>query len=213
MKKENVDRILMILKMHREASLTLVAAELKITKEGARQHLQNLSLAGLVFITQKSEGVGRPTTYYSLTEKGTSRFPDTHAQVTLDLLHAVENLLGENALDLLITDREQKMYMRYAQSILQFDTLEDKLNELTQLRSDEGYMAEWRKEEGGLYYFIENHCPICAAATACQGFCRAELQNFQKLLGSSYEIKRVQHILSQDTRCMYEITKCNSPVE
>lgn len=212
MKKENVDRILMILKMHGEASLTLLATELQITKEGARQHLQNLSLGGLVSITQKSEGVGRPTAYYSLTEKGLSRFPDTHAQVTVDLLHAVQDLLGESALDLLITDRERKMYARYAESILHLETLEDKLNELSQLRSEEGYMAEWKKEES-VYYFIEKHCPICAAATACQGFCRAELQNFEKLLGPCYEIKRVQHILNQDTRCTYEITKSNSPIE
>lgn len=212
MKKENVDRILMILKMHGRASLTLLAAELQITKEGARQHLQNLSLAGLVYLIQKSEGVGRPTTYYSLTEKGLSRFPDTHAQVTVDLLHAIQTLLGENALDLLITDREHKMYTRYAQTILHLETLEDKLNELTQLRSEEGYMAEWKKEESA-YYFIEKHCPICAAASACQGFCRAELQNFEKLLGPAYKIKRVQHILSQDTRCMYEITKPNDPID
>jgi predicted ArsR family transcriptional regulator len=34
------------------------------------------------------------------------------------------------------------------------------------------------EKEGKEYFLIENHCPICAAATECQGFCRAELSNF-----------------------------------
>jgi predicted ArsR family transcriptional regulator len=50
-------------------------------------------------------------------------------------------------------------------------------------------MAEWKKE-GKEYFLIENHCPICAAATECQGFCRAELSNFQSLLGNEYTVER-----------------------
>ncbi|MBL1408020.1 helix-turn-helix transcriptional regulator [Sphingobacterium faecale] len=204
MKKESVNRILITLKMRGEATLALLASELKITKEGARQHLNNLIDAGLVSTSQRSEGVGRPTTYYSLTEKGVTRFPDTHAQVTVDLLNAVKNLLGDQALDLLISDRERQTYTRYEQALSSSNSIESRLEKLRDLRTEEGYMAEWKKENE-TYYFIENHCPICAAATACQGFCRAELQNFIKLLGPKYEIKRTQHILAKDRRCVYEI--------
>lgn len=190
--------------MRGEATLALLASELHITKEGARQHLNNLIESGLVTSSQRSEGVGRPTTYYSLTEKGFSRFPDTHAQVTVDLLNAVKTLLGDQALDLLISDREQQTYTRYDQALSSSNSIESRLEKLRELRTEEGYMAEWKKEDE-TYYFIENHCPICAAATACQGFCRAELQNFIKLLGPKYEIKRTQHILAKDRRCVYEI--------
>lgn len=204
MKKESVDRILMIIKMRGEATLALIASELSITKEGARQHLNGLIQSELVISEQRSEGVGRPTIYYSLTDKGFSRFPDTHAQVTVDLLQAVKSLLGDDALNLLISDREQQTYSRYAEALTGLDTIESRLDKLSLLRSQEGYMAEWKKEED-LYYFIESHCPICAAATACQGFCRAELQNFIKLFGPAYEIKRLEHILAKDRRCVYEI--------
>lgn len=204
MKKENVNRILMILKMHGEVRLTLLASELQITKEGVRQHLNNLITVGLVSTLQKSVGVGRPTTYYFLTQKGLSRFPDTHAQLTVDLLHSVKTLLGENALDILISDREQQTYSRYAQALVGLENVENRLDKLSELRSQEGYMAEWKREDS-VYYFIENHCPICAAATACQGFCKAELQNFITLMGPLYEINRVQHILAKDRRCVYEI--------
>ncbi|MFZ4860805.1 helix-turn-helix transcriptional regulator [Sphingobacterium sp. Mn56C] len=206
MKKESVDRILMEIKMQGEVTLAYLAEKLGMTKEGARQHLVKLSDEGYIAVEAKKEGVGRPTAYFMLTDKGRSKFPDTHAQITVDLLQSVKNLLGENALNLLISDREKQTYDRYANAMASDKTLEAKLITLTALRSDEGYLAEWKKE-GNSYFFMENHCPICAAATECQGFCRAELKNFQELLGPKFFVDRTQHIISGALRCTYKITK------
>ncbi len=203
-KKDNTQRILMLIKMKTEASLNLLASELSITKEGARQHLKKLIAEGLIESSYQAEGVGRPTAYYKLTEAGESKFPDTHAQVTVDLLQSVKKLLGENALDLLISDREKQNYARYAKALENKNTIAEKLSSLSAVRSQEGYMAEWSQEENN-YLFIENHCPICAAAKECQGFCRAELQNFQDILGPDYEVTRIQHILEDGKRCVYSI--------
>ncbi len=206
MKKNSPDRILMLLKMRGGATSQLIAEELAITKEGARKHLLNLSEEGLVKATVKSEGVGRPSTYYSLTNKGLSRFPDTHAEVTVQLLKSVKKLLGDNALDLLISDRETVVYDKYTKEMQGTETLEQKLEVLSKKRSEEGYMAEWKKE-GDEYFFIENHCPICAAATVCQGFCRSELHNFKQLVGSGYNMERVEYIVENGNRCVYKIEK------
>ncbi len=206
MKKNSPDRILMLLKMRGGATSQLIAEELAITKEGARKHLLNLSEEGLVKATVKSEGVGRPSTYYSLTNKGLSRFPDTHAEVTVQLLKSVKKLLGDNALDLLISDRETVVYDKYTKEMQGTETLEQKLEVLSKKRSEEGYMAEWKKE-GDEYFFIENHCPICAAATICQGFCRSELHNFKQLVGSGYNMERVEYIVENGNRCVYKIEK------
>lgn len=51
---------------------------------------------------------------------------------------------------------------------------------------------------------VENHCPICAAATACAGFCRSELETFRAVL--SAEVERSEHILAGARRCAYRIT-------
>ncbi|PIF45439.1 putative ArsR family transcriptional regulator [Chryseobacterium sp. 52] len=206
MKKPAADRILMFLKMRGEATSLLISEELSITKEGARKHLLNLAEEGLIRSFAKSEGVGRPSTYYTLTEKGTSQFPDSHADVTVQILRSVKNLLGENALDLLINDREKNTYERYEKALVKAESLEQRLDVLVKARSEEGYMAEWTKE-GSDYFLIENHCPICAAAAECQGFCRAELSNFQNLIGKSYQVERVSHILSGGQRCVYKITQ------
>lgn len=202
------DRMLIFIKMENKATAAQVADEFSMTKEGARQHLIKLESQGLVKSFTRSKGVGRPVTYYTLDEKGLTRFPDAHAQVTVELLKSVKDLLGENALDLLISDREQQTYRRYEEKLKNDITLEGRLKKLSQLRSEEGYMAEWKKE-GDDYYLIENHCPICAAATECQGFCRAELKNFRQLIGDEYEIERVKHIITDGQRCVYKISQAS----
>lgn len=193
--------------MRGEVDATIVADELNITKEGARQQLVKLSNEGLVCSACKSSGVGRPFTYYSLSDSGKAKFPDSHAEVTVQLLKSVKSLLGENALNLLITDREHNTYTRYEEALRGSENIEDKLKKLTEIRTYEGYMAEWKKE-GDTYYFIENHCPICAAASECQQFCKAELRNFRTLLGTELNIIRTQHILADENRCVYKIQSC-----
>ncbi|WP_340238424.1 helix-turn-helix transcriptional regulator [Emticicia soli] len=209
MGKSVIDRILIFLKMRGEATASLVAHELSITKEGARLHLLKLLEQGLVISVSKSEGVGRPTAYYALSEQGLAKFPDTHADVTVQLLKSIKNLLGENALDLLIHDREKQTYQRYADALEGKNKIEERLETISKVRSEEGYMAEW-KAENGTYLLIENHCPICAAATECQGFCRAELKNFRQLIGEKYEVERVQHIITDGQRCVYQIKEVSA---
>lgn len=206
MEKSTGEQILMFLKMRTEATSLEVAQKLNITKEGARKHLISLANKGLIEPVLKNVGVGRPSTYYVLTPSGLSKFPDTHADVTVQLLKSVKNLLGENALDLLINDREKVAYDRYQNAMENRVTLEQRLEMLVKLRNDEGYMAEWNTIDEA-YYLTENHCPICAAARECQGFCRSELKNFQTIIGEEYKVERVEHILSDGNRCKYKITK------
>lgn len=206
MEKTAGEQILMFLKMRTQATSLEVAQKLNITKEGARKHLISLANKGLIEPILKNVGVGRPSTYYVLTPNGLSKFPDTHADVTVQLLRSVKNLLGENALDLLINDREKVAYDRYQNAMENKLTLEQRLETLVKLRNDEGYMAEWNTNDE-VYYLTENHCPICAAARECQGFCRSELKNFQMIIGEDYVVERIEHVLSDGNRCKYKITK------
>ena len=62
-----------------------------------------------------------------------------------------------------------------------------------------------RAQEDGSYLLLENHCPICAAAEACQGFCRSELLLFRALLAPA-TVERTEHILDGARRCAYRVT-------
>lgn len=54
-------------------------------------------------------------------------------------------------------------------------------------------------------FLLENHCPICAAATKCLNFCRSELQLFQQLFADIAVVSREEHIIEGARRCAYKI--------
>lgn len=199
------ERVLMALKMHGALSASALGEKLGTTGEAARQQLARLAEEGLVVATSEARGVGRPTQSWSLAAAAQARFPDTHAALTVQLLGIVRNSLGEDALDTLIAIREAETRASYETVLADRTSLRDKVAALADLRSAEGYMADWREEPDGSLLLIENHCPICAAATACQGFCRAELDVFRAVLGPTAEVVRNEHIVAGARRCSYAI--------
>lgn len=199
------ERVLMALKMHGAMSSAALGSLLGTTGEAARQQLARLAEEGLVAAASEARGVGRPTQSWSLTPAAQARFPDTHAALTVQLLDIVRASLGDAALDTIIAAREADTRAAYEAAIVDRASLRDKVAALADLRSAEGYMADWREEADGSLILVENHCPICAAATACQGFCRAELDVFRAVLGPEATVTREEHIVSGGRRCSYAI--------
>jgi predicted ArsR family transcriptional regulator len=198
------ERLLMLLKMRGPQTAFTLGTALSVTGEAARQQLVKLAADGLVEATPEPHGVGRPTQLWSLTEKGHARFPDTHAELTVQLLRAIRSELGEEALDRLIANRAAESLAGYTAALKGAADLGERVRRLAEVRTREGYMAECRPEGGG-YLLVENHCPICVAATACQGFCRAEQDVFQQALGKGVSVERTEHIVGGDRRCAYRI--------
>jgi predicted ArsR family transcriptional regulator len=198
------DRLLGVFKRRGPQGIADIAAVLGITNEAARQQVARLAADGLLAADTERRGIGRPTRLWHLTAAGHARFPDTHAELTLRLIDAVRSDLGEAALDRLIRVREADTLQVYRDALAGARSLADKLARLTEIRSREGYMAEWRTDGAG-FLLLENHCPICAAATACQGFCRSELDVFRAVLGPDVMVERTDHILAGARRCAYRI--------
>lgn len=198
------DKAVLILKNQGPKSLKELAAELKITTEGARFQLLKLSGEGLVTSESISRGRGRPQQIWSLTDKGHSRFPDAHSSLTVRLIQNIRENLGEEALEKIIIATGKDNLRKYEELMHGAVTLEDKIRILAEIRKEEGYMAHYEKTDDG-YLFLENHCPICEAAKACQDFCRTELRTFQSALGDEVVVKRIDHILAGARRCAYLI--------
>ncbi len=178
---------------------------LGITQQGARQRLAALAEAGLLHEERERAGVGRPRALWSLTSAGHARFPDGHAELSAALIDDVRQLFGAEGLERLIAKREGAQESRYRQGLAGSGSLKDRLERLAALRTQEGYMACLEKKADGSYLLIEHHCPICAAAEICQGFCRAELDLFRKMLGPEVEVERAEHLFSGDRRCAYRV--------
>jgi hypothetical protein len=147
---------------------------------------------------------------WRLTGAGHARFPDTHAEMTVQMISAVITVFGEKGMDQLIGAREEAMRANYREAMNGARSLKTKLERLAEIRSREGYMAEFRPEGDG-FLFIENHCPICTAARACTGLCRSELQLFEEVLGPEASVSRVEHVLAGARRCAYQVSPKGAP--
>jgi predicted ArsR family transcriptional regulator len=201
------ERMLFHVKTRGPVSTAQLAQILDMTPEAARQQVHKLLAAGLIAGRQDAAtGVGRPRQNWVLTEAGHRRFPDTHAQLSVQLIGSIRQLFGEAGLDRLIAQREAEARALYQQACTG-KTLAKRLQQLAQVRCDEGYMARLERDAhaSGDWLLIEDHCPICAAARSCQGFCRSELQLFQEVVGPGATLVREQHLLAGAARCVYRV--------
>ncbi len=200
------DRILSTLKRRGALGIPDIAKVLEVTVEAVRQQMAKLQAEGLVDAESRPAGRGRPTQIWRLTGAGHARFPDTHADMTVQMISAVISVFGEKGMDQLIGARENAMRASYTEAMRGARSLKARLERLAEIRSREGYMAEYRPEDDDSFLFIENHCPICTAARACTGFCRSELQLFDEVLGPDVRVSRVEHVLAGARRCAYRVT-------
>ncbi len=203
MRQSPANRILLLIKTEGPQLASAIGDALAITAEAARQQLVKMAEEGLVEpVTEPASGRGRPRQLWHLTAAGNQSFPDRHAELTATLLSTMVAQLGPDALDRVIAAREEETLGRYRQEVTAPD-LDTRVRQLAEVRTGEGYMADsWQAEDGSLL-LVENHCPICAAASACAGFCRSELETFRAILGAPVE--REEHILHGARRCAYRI--------
>jgi predicted ArsR family transcriptional regulator len=206
MPPDSSSRLLYALKSRGPLQAGVLARALGITVVGTRQHLAKLFADGLVAFEDQAGAVGRPKRVWRLTDKGHGRFPDTHGDLTVNLIGAIRSIYGEAGLDRLIEARQEAAVAAYRKALEPCSSLEDQVPTVARLRSEEGYMAEFTAEPDGSFLLIENHCPICAAAKTCQGFCRSELELFRAAFGAEVLVSRQEHLLSDGRRCVYRVT-------
>lgn len=196
--------IVKLLKTEGPLDSARLATRLKLTPMAVRQHLYALEREKLVTAEERPVPLGRPAKYWHLTRAANRLFPDAYAELTVALLDAVGTALGASGIQKVLGSRCSAQRAAYQARIDPRARLDQKVRELARIRTEEGYMAEVRRDAGG-FLFVENHCPICAAAEACQGFCSTELDLFRAVLGPDVTIARTEHLLAGDRRCVYTI--------
>ncbi len=201
MLQEN-ERALEVLKVKGPLALIPLSQELGITTEGARFNLLKLAAEGLVESSTMVKGRGRPQQIWSLTKAGHSKFPVLYQEVTVKLIETIRDVFGDEGMTAVLAHSAEDLTAKYAQLMADAKSLEERVKKLAEIRDKEGYMARYEKIEDG-FLLIEDHCPVCEAASICQKFCSTELQVFQALLGT--KIKRIEHLFSGGRRCVYQI--------
>ena len=199
------DRLLYQLKSRGPQPAATLAGACAITPMGAHKQLQSLQEQGLVSAHDEADGPGRPKRTWTLTAAGHARFPDRHGELAVQLIRQAAAVLGPDAVDRLIAAREEEQQSGYDAALSGLATVGARVRRLAELRSGEGYMARAEKH-GKAWLLVEDHCPICAAATSCQGLCRSELQIFARCLGDGVRVERVEHVLAGGRRCAYRVS-------
>lgn len=197
--------IVKLLKQEGPTDAVTLATRLDVTAMAVRQHLYELQKEGLVTYTEEPRPMGRPAKLWQLTPAADRLFPEAYAELSLSLIQSIKTAFGDEGLDRLLAIRTEQQIAAYQTQLAKQASLKQRLEALAAQRTEEGYMAEVQSLADGSYLLIENHCPICAAAAACTGFCTGELEVFRTVLGPDAAVERKEHILAGERRCVYRV--------
>jgi predicted ArsR family transcriptional regulator len=198
-------RIVKLLKTEGPLDSATLADRIGVSAMAIRQHLYILQDQKMVMAKERPVPLGRPAKCWELTRQADRLFPDAYAELSVSLIDSLTDAFGAEGLQRILERRAARQRASYSARILSTMPLRRKLQKLAQIRTEEGYMAELRFKGAGEYLFIENHCPICAAASSCTGLCANELALFRSILGSGITVERVEHIVAGERRCAYRI--------
>lgn len=197
--------IIDLLKQHGPQSAQSLADWLGVSAMAVRQHLYRLEQERLVTYAEEPRPLGRPAKLWRLTDAADEFFPDGHAELAVALIATLTKSFGSDGLETLIRERAREQLADYRKRVPRRASLRKRLEALAGIRTREGYMAEVLADEDGSLLLVENHCPICSAATACTGLCSAELATFQGVLGPDVSVERTEHAVAGDRRCVYRV--------
>jgi predicted ArsR family transcriptional regulator len=183
-----------------------LAEWLQLSPMAVRLHLYTLQAERLVIYEADPRPVGRPAKLWRLTQAADRLFPEGYAELAQSLLGSIAAAFGKAGLNRLIAMRTCDQIGAYRQRMVGQASLAKRLRTLAAIRTEEGYMADVRREAAGEFLLVENHCPICAAAITCTGLCAGEREVFQTVLGKGVSVTRTEHIVAGARRCAYRVS-------
>jgi predicted ArsR family transcriptional regulator len=197
-------QIIHLLKQHGKLSATALGKLLDRTPMAIRLQLHALHGDGFVANTTSPAGRGRPTILWSLTPAADEFFPDEHKRLAVDLIGYIKDQFGDDGLRRVIDRFSRDQLIAYSRRIDRKASLDERVQALAQLRTEEGYMADVTID-GDSLLLAENHCPVCDVARSCTRLCSNEIDVFRSALGPDAEVIREDHIISGARRCLYRI--------
>ena len=196
---------MLLLRKHPGITVAELADELGISGMGVRRHLEVLASVGLAERGAcEKHGVGRPPTGWQLTARGLELLPRRYDTFAIQLLDDLSEHVGNDAIAAVLRRRTDMLVAQYAAELSEATGLVEKVETLTRIRDEAGYVAECR-DDGGTMVLIENNCAVHKVAERYPAVCAMELALFREVLGPEVEVTRVAHTISGDAVCAYRI--------
>jgi DeoR family suf operon transcriptional repressor len=194
-------QVLLEVKKSQPITAKALATHFGVSTNAVRRHLKELELEGLVRFGREPQGVGAPAYAYRLTEQGEALFPNQYLDALTGLLQLVAAKTGRGA----VLEMFQARYAQLAERLkaeLAASPVERRLDAVSRVMSEAGYMAEWR-ESAGAFVLAEHNCAMRAVVEQFPEICAAEETFLREVLGAA--VRRQAHIVHGCNSCEYAI--------
>jgi predicted ArsR family transcriptional regulator len=201
------EKVLYTLLKREQCTINELAEEVDINPISVRHHIAKLEATRLVDSHEEKHGVGRPRRVYFLTERGRERFPTRYLRLTLRLLEQLKETMPQPMVDRLFTQIAKDLASEYRDDLDDL-TMEERLDLVTDLLTQEGFTVEWERE-GDNYRIRESNCPYYHVGQTHPEVCSVDQTLISTLL--SIPAQKVKCMLHGDSHCTYLITDLNIP--
>lgn len=198
------EKILHLLKVENEMTVSQMAAALEITEMAVRKHLNVLERDAFIRITEMKQPVGRPVQVFSLTSQAEVHFPKSYNHLTVDFLSDLQEIQGDEIIDRLFEKRKKRLTEQYSSSMKANLTNEEMVETLKDIQIEKGYMADVVKIDEHRFELIEHNCPIFEVARNFKQACHCETKMFKEVLGTD-QIERTSCQADGDHHCHFLI--------
>jgi DeoR family transcriptional regulator, suf operon transcriptional repressor len=199
--KTTRDRVLQTLLSRQRCTINEIAESVDINPISVRHHITRME-------AEERHGVGRPRRVYFLTEEGLEKFPSRYLRLTLRLLEQLKGTMPSHMVSQLFAQMAEDVASDYQAQLSGLD-MEQRLNLVTDLLRQEGFIVQWEKSNNE-YIIREIGCPYYHVGQNHPEVCSVDQTLISKML--SVPAEKVQCLLRGDAHCMYIIPNM-SPVE
>jgi predicted ArsR family transcriptional regulator len=202
--KNTREKVLHILLKNHRCTINELAEVVEINPISVRHHISRLQADGLVASEEERHGVGRPRQIYFLTEAGLEQFPTRYLRLTIRLLEQLKNNLPPKMVDQLFSQMATDLVEEYANTAkMQGLTIEQRLELVHDLLSEEGFDLEWEKKDDQ-YFIREVNCPYLHVGKNHPEVCLID----QTLISTVLDLptEKVKCILDGDNQCTYVVS-------
>ena len=181
---------------------------LGISAVAVRKHLDDMETKSLVesheiapFGPAKPKGRGRPARVYSLTSQGRDFFENQYQALAQDSVSFMASTYGNKVVKEFAMSRANEMLKKYGIKINQKQSVQEKVEVLSNSLSQDGFAATTEKGSGptNTIQLCQHNCPIAHVAEKHPEFCDAELEAFNELLGVN--VTRISTIANGGNIC------------
>jgi predicted ArsR family transcriptional regulator len=196
-------RIVEILKENGTATVAELAVELDMAQVSVRHHLDILIGEDLVEASgvRRRDGAGRPSQIYCLAPGAAKLFPQAHAMLADDMLREIKAMLSAAEIQGLFLRIAQKT-ARDAPLAMSYQSLEDRLDQVSAFLTQRGYTARWEARDGR-YELYTCNCPFSGVAEQHPEVCAMDRILIQDLLSEA--VQRGARQVDGAQRCTYVV--------